>query len=242
MLAISNLRKHFGGVTAVDGVSLDFPPGSRTGIIGPNGAGKTTLFNLITGEHTPDDGNVELAGTDITGNPPEEVARHGVVRSYQINNLFDELSVKDNIGVVTQRQYADRELLTTHSGSLETEARATEILETVGLEDVADSPASELTHADKRHLEIGIALAADPDVLILDEPTAGMTPAEKTEILALLEKLDDDLAVLLVEHDLEFVGEAVDRVVVLNQGEVIADGSPTEVRDDEQVQQVYIGE
>lgn len=246
VLRTRGLTKQFGGLTAVDGVEFDLAADECCSLIGPNGAGKTTFFDLLTGELTPTAGTVELrtAGDwiDVTDAPPHRTAGFGLHRSYQITNLFAENTVRENVRIAAQAAGGDAMNCWYNAGAFEeyiTEAEA--ILDRVGLAEDADELAGELSHGAKRQLEIAVALAGDPDVLLLDEPNAGVSSESVGDVVALIEDVATDHAVLLVEHNMDIVMTVSDRIVVLNQGGVIADGEPAAVRADETVQRAYLG-
>ncbi|PSP27720.1 ABC transporter ATP-binding protein [Halobacteriales archaeon QH_2_65_14] len=245
MLRTRGLTKRFGGITATD--SVDFELGDElTSIIGPNGAGKTTFFNLLTGALEPTEGTVELRTDDewkdITGRDPYETAQLGLHRSFQITNVFPTSSVLENVRIASQA-HGDNSVrfwrnVHTFDEHIE-EAHA--ILERVGLDGKADIAAENLSHGEKRQLEVGIALAGDPDVLLLDEPNAGVSSENVDDIKALITDVASDHAVLLVEHNMDIVMDVSDRIVVLNQGAVIADDIPEKIRGDPDVQEAYLG-
>jgi len=267
MLRTSGLTKRFGGLTAVDDVDFALGSDELCSLIGPNGAGKTTFFNVLTGVLEPTEGIVELrAGAehvdgrgkpssragesdgendgwrDITGAAPHEVAAQGVHRSYQVTNVFPNSTVLENVRVAAQAAGGDGTNFWRNAGRLEEyleEAYA--VLDRVDLADRADVPASALSHGAKRQLEVGVALAGDPDVLLLDEPNAGVSSESVDRVVDLIEDVATDHAVLLVEHNMDIVMEVSDRVVVLNQGAVIADDEPAAVRDNPAVQRAYLG-
>jgi len=243
MLSVRGLRKVFGGVRAVDDVSLDLRRGEIRALIGPNGAGKTTFFNMLTGQLRPDAGEVRLHGERISGLPPYAIWRRGVSRTFQITATFATLSVLENVQVA--RLSAARRSLTLFRNArrLETE-RARALLSRVGLAAEATRPAGILAYGDLKKLELAVALANDPAVLLLDEPTAGMASAERGELMRLVVSIAraGGQTVLFTEHDMDVVWSAADRVLVLHQGRVIAEGTPGEVRADPTVQQVYLGE
>ena len=243
MLEVRDVSKSFDGFQAVGRVSLSVSPGSISAIIGPNGAGKTTLFNLITGHLRPDSGRVVFKGRDVTGIAPHDLCRLGMGRSFQRTNIFPRLTVFENV----QAAYLS------HRGRgwnlfvpvervyrAETEA----ILEAVGLLDRAREESGFLSHGGQKQLELGIALALEPEILLLDEPTAGMSATETRESMALIERLAHErrLTLLFTEHDMEVVFSISQRIAVLHQGRVIADGAPAEVRRDPEVRRVYLGE
>jgi branched-chain amino acid transport system ATP-binding protein len=251
MLRTRGLTKRFGGLTAVD--SVDFELGDELcSLIGPNGAGKTTFFDLLTGVQEPSAGSVEFrvdgdegAGggyRDVTGAEPHETASLGVHRSYQITNVFPASSVLENVRVAAQAHTDDSWRLWRNADAFEEPVEeAYRVLERVGLAAQAEEPAANLSHGEKRQLEVAVALAGDPDVLLLDEPNAGVSSESVGDVIDLIEDVARDHAVLLVEHNMDIVMEVSDRVVVLNQGAVIADGPPDEVRGDPAVQEAYLG-
>jgi branched-chain amino acid transport system ATP-binding protein len=243
MLEVQGVTKSFDGFKAVGGVSLTVPRGSISAIIGPNGAGKTTLFNLITGHLRPDAGRVVFKERDVTGIAPHDLCRLGMGRSFQRTNIFPRLTVFENVqaAYVSHRGrgwnlFAPVERV--YRG--ETEA----ILQAVGLLDRAREKSGFLSHGGQKQLELGIALALEPEILLLDEPTAGMSASETRESIALIERLAHErrLTLLFTEHDMEVVFSISQRITVLHQGRVIADGAPAEVRRDPEVRRVYLGE
>jgi len=243
VLDVRGVTKSFGGFLAVGGVSFTVAPGSISAIIGPNGAGKTTLFNLITGHLRPDAGEVVLKGRDITGIAPHDLCRLGMGRSFQRTNIFPRLTVFENVQAAYVSHRGRGWSLFQNVARLyraETEA----ILRAVGLLDRADEESSFLSHGGQKQLELGIALALEPEILLLDEPTAGMSASETRESIALIERLAHErrLTLLFTEHDMEVVFSISQRITVLHQGKVIADGPPAEVRRDPEVRRVYLGE
>jgi branched-chain amino acid transport system ATP-binding protein len=245
MLRTRGLTKRFGGLTAVD--SVDFDLGEELcSLIGPNGAGKTTFFDCLTGTIEPTAGSVELQQgeewVDVTDASPAETATMGLHRSYQITNVFPTATVLENVRVAAQAHGEHRATFWRNVDAYdEYVEEAHEIIERVGLTDRTMDPAGDLSHGASRQLEVAIALAGDPDVLLLDEPNAGVSSESVDEIIALIEDVARDHAVLLVEHNMDIVMEVSDRVVVLNRGEVIADGDPESVREDPAVQEAYLG-
>ncbi len=247
MLETTGLTKRFGGLTAVDSVDFRLDADEVCSLIGPNGAGKTTFFNLLTGVLSPSEGTVRLHRDDdwidITGNDPYETAQQGVHRSYQVTNIFPMLSVEENVRIAAQAHGGvDSWRLDRNANSFETYLEeAHGILDRVGLASNADALASTLSHGQKRNLEIGIAMAGDPDVLLLDEPTAGVSSEGIGEVMALIEDVSTDHAVLLVEHNMDVVMDLSDRIAVLHQGALIADDEPRAIRESETVQEAYLG-
>jgi branched-chain amino acid transport system ATP-binding protein len=243
MIRTEGLTRKFGGVSAVQDVDFELGDDELCSVIGPNGAGKTTFFDLITGELEPTSGSVELredgGWTDITRMSVEEVASRGVHRSYQVTNLFPTSTVLENVRVATQTgdSYNFWRNVASFGGHRD---EAEEILGFVGLADEADKEARSLSHAQKRRLEMGIALGGNPKVLLLDEPTAGVSSAEVGEITDLIGQVAEEHHVMLIEHNMDVVMEISDRVIVLNRGEVIADGTPEEVEEDPAVQEAYL--
>jgi branched-chain amino acid transport system ATP-binding protein len=242
MFEASRLHKRFGAHVVLEDVSLRFEAGRLSGIMGPNGAGKTTCFNLLTGRYAPDRGRVTFEGRDITGLPPRAIARLGISRSFQIMNLFDEYSALDNVLVATpgvrRRGFAvladlsrDRKLL----------ARAREVLARVGLEGKASVRAKDLSYGERRALEIGVALAAEPRLLFLDEPTAGMGTEGTARIAQLIGELKHTTTLVMIEHDMAFLFGLADHIYVMHWGQVIAQGTPAELRANPWVQRSNLG-
>ena len=247
MLRTSGLTKQFGGLTAVDSVDFLLEADELCSLIGPNGAGKTTFFNLLTGALSPTAGRIELKQdgdwVDITERDPHETALGGVHRSYQITNIFPMLTVVENVRIAAQAHGGnDSWKLHRNAGSFEAYLEeAYDILERVGLLEHADDLAQNLAHGEKRNLEIGIALAGDPDVLLLDEPTAGVSSDGIDRIIDLIDNVAADHAVLLVEHNMDVVMGLSDRIAVLHQGSLIADDEPAAIRGSDEVQEAYLG-
>jgi branched-chain amino acid transport system ATP-binding protein len=243
-LGTASLTKTFGEVLAVDDVTLAVPRGELRAIIGPNGAGKTTLFNAVTGALAPTAGSVWLGGREITDVPQPRRPHMGLARSFQSNELFTDRTVLENVRIVVQtaRQGPFRLDLFRDAGSVGRE-RAIELTERVGLSAGLDSIARNLPHGDQRRLGIAMALATDPEVLLLDEPTSGMSPGATARAADLIEDIQGtlDLTVLLIEHDVDVVFSISDRITVLDRGAVVATGPPEAVRDDPAVQDAYLG-
>jgi branched-chain amino acid transport system ATP-binding protein len=243
VLEVRELTKSFDGFVAVSAVSFDVPRGSICAIIGPNGAGKTTLFNLITGHVAADHGRVSLHGRDVTGVPPHELCRIGVGRSFQRTNIFARLTVYENIqAAFLSHRGRGWNLFTPVRDLYRAETDA--LLASLGLADRAGEVAGFLSHGAQKQLELGLALALEPDVLLLDEPTAGMSATETRETIALVGRLarERGLTLLFTEHDMEVVFSIAQKITVLHQGRVIADGTPAAVRADPEVRRVYLGE
>jgi branched-chain amino acid transport system ATP-binding protein len=243
LLTTDNLTKEFSALIAVDRVSLEVETNSVSAIIGPNGAGKTTLFNLLTGKLAPTRGTITFRGERIDGLPPHEIVRRGIARSYQITNFFADLTVLENVRLAAQRRHSrltPRDFLGHYSTKEEALDDAQAALESVDLLEVRDRPAGNLSHGQRRHLEVGIALALDPDLLLLDEPTAGMSPEETHEMKSLLQTIAQDITLVLVEHDMDVVMDVSDKVAVMNRGSLIAYDKPSVVREDEEVQRAYL--
>jgi branched-chain amino acid transport system ATP-binding protein len=243
MLDVRALRKDFDGFTAVDGVSLTVARGEIAAVIGPNGAGKSTFFNLLTGHLRPDAGQVLLDGKDITGAPPHRICRMGVGRSFQRTNLFPRLTVFENVQAAYIAHRGRGTNFWTRSALLyrdETEA----LLASLGLLEKAGVIGGALSHGNQKQLELGIALACDPELLLLDEPTAGMSAAETHETIRLLERVAGEraLTLLFTEHDMEVVFSIARKIAVLHQGRLIAEGPPEAVQRDPEVRRVYLGE
>ena len=224
MFEATHLHKRFGDHVVLEDVSMRFAPGRLTGIMGPNGAGKTTCFNLLTGRYAPDRGRVRFEGRDITGLPPRAIARLGISRSFQLMNLFDDYSARDNVLLATPevRRRGFSMLGRFHGES--------DVLERVGLAHKAHVRARDLSYGDRRALEIGVALAARPRLLFLDEPTAGLGTEGTARIAALVAELKRALTIVLIEHDMRFLFALADHVYVMHWGQVIAEGSPTALR------------
>ncbi len=241
-LELRGVSKAFGGLHAVDGVALAVRPGERRALIGPNGAGKTTLFNLISGELPVTDGTITLFGRDVTRTAPHRRAALGLARTFQITNVFPSLTVLENCLLAVQAlspvKFAMHRPLTGY-GAQEARARAT--LEAVGLGGRAGAAVKHLSHGEQRQLEIALALAGRPRVLLLDEPTAGLSPAESQLMADLVKRLDPAITVLLIEHDMDIAFEIVRHVTVLHYGRVIADGTRDEVKANPLVREIYLG-
>ncbi|MBK9134655.1 MAG: ABC transporter ATP-binding protein [Betaproteobacteria bacterium] len=243
LLAARTLTRRFGGIVAVDNVSIEFARGSVHAVIGTNGAGKSTLINLLSGELPASAGQVLLAGRDVTHWTQPQRARAGIGRSYQRTTVFAPFSVQENCRLAAQARYARPfDWWTPADACRDSVAAAREAAASVGLEGLLERPAAALSHGQRRQLEIAMCLAAAPQVLLLDEPLAGMGAEETERMLALLERLKPQHAVALVEHDMDAVFRIADRITVMVNGGVIASGTPAAVRADPQVQAAYLGE
>jgi branched-chain amino acid transport system ATP-binding protein len=242
MLEAHELRRSFGGVSAIDGVSLSIARREIVAIIGPNGAGKSTLFNLLTGHLRPDAGSVRLGGRDVTGMAPHRLCALGVGRSFQRTNIFPKLSVFENVqaAIIAQRGRG-RDAWSRAEGLFRDEAQA--LLRDVNLIDKAALAGGALSHGNQKQLELGIALAGNPQLLLLDEPTAGMSAAETRDSMELLQRIaaERGLTLLFTEHDMSVVFSTAHRIAVLHQGRLIATGTPQEIRSHEDVKRVYLG-
>jgi branched-chain amino acid transport system ATP-binding protein len=239
---VAGLRRQFGGLTALGGVSFSVAPGERRAIIGPNGAGKTTLFNVISGELAPTDGRVYLEGEDVSDLPNYERARLGLARTFQRNNLFIGLSVRENVRLAVQaRQGVAHRLWSRVESLAAVTAETDQVLGDLGLAERGSVLVRNLSYGEQRQLEVAIAVASRPRVLLLDEPTAGMSPAETTAMVRLVSALPAELTLLIIEHDMDVVFALADRITVLHYGEVLADGEPEAVRGNPRVAEVYMG-
>jgi branched-chain amino acid transport system ATP-binding protein len=241
-LRLEAVSRSFGGLQAVDAVSLAVRPGERRALIGPNGAGKTTLFNLISGALPPSAGRISLFGRDVTRAPAHRRAALGLARTFQITNLFPDLTVQENCLLAVQAHSLARFAMLRPVGryaALIERARAT--LVSLELDRLADAVVRNLSHGEQRQLEIALALAGRPRVLLLDEPTAGLSPAESRLMAGLLRRLDPQITVLMIEHDMDIALELSEMVTVLHYGHVIADGAREQVKADPQVREIYLG-
>ncbi len=235
------LTRSFGSLMAVAHVNFEVERGELRSIIGPNGAGKTTFFRLISGEMAPSSGRIWFDGREITGLPQHRVSRLGVSKSYQITNVFPHLTVLENIRVAAQTYRLSFNFWGRAAALTAIRDKAGVILKEVGLWDKRELLAAYLSHGEKRHLELGIALSTDPTLLLLDEPTAGMSPEETDETIHLIRRIATGRTVILVEHKMKVVMNISDRITVLHQGQVLAEGSPAEIRANTRVQQTYLG-
>lgn len=245
ILETQQLRKEFGGLVAVQDASMTIEQGTTHAIIGPNGAGKTTFFNLLTGKYKPTRGRIVFNGQDITTLAPHRRARLGLGRSYQITNLFPNLTVLENVRLAAQAISPERfQMFRLASRYPQYIRRAMEVLELVGLREMAGIPASVLPHGGKRKLELAILLAGDPQVLLLDEPTAGMASEQVPELMQTIDHVRQQggRTIVLVEHNMNVVMSVSDKITVMNLGSILAEGTPGEISRNERVQKVYLGE
>lgn len=242
MLQVQNLQKQFGDFKAVNGAELTVEKGQLVAVIGPNGAGKTTLFNLITGQLQPNDGKIVFNNENIGKLPPYEICRRGIARSFQIANIFPRLSVFRNVqvSVLSQQKLSNKLFRSARQMAIEETNR---ILKSVGLFEKKSDSAGSLSHGDKRTLEIAIALGNEPELLILDEPTAGMSPDETIATMSLIQRLANEqrLTILFCEHDMEVVFAVAQSIMVMQQGRTIVQATPEEVRENSDVQNAYLG-
>lgn len=243
VLEVQDLYKGFGGVQAVAGVSFGVAEGELLALIGPNGAGKSTCFNMLNGQLKPDQGSVRLKGQDITGLPPRAVSRLGVGRTFQITATFGSMTVAENVQTALISHHGKTKGLWRPAAALY-RAEALALLERVGMADQADRACGVLAYGDLKRVELAVALANDPGLLLMDEPTAGMAPGERVELMALTAGITRErgIAVLFTEHDMDVVFAHADRIIVLNRGELIAEGPPEAVRADLRVRELYLGE
>ena len=243
LVRTERLTKAFGALTAVDGVSIEVEEGSLHSVIGPNGAGKTTFFNLLTGQFPPTSGRIVFDGRDIAGTPPHQIARLGIARSFQRTSIFPALTIADNVWLAAfARQESWRGLAWPPPNAYPALAdRARAVLGEVGLAGKADQPARAISHGEQRQLELAIALAAAPRLLLLDEPAAGLSPDETQKMVALVRALKGRYTIVLIEHKIDVVMTMSDRISVMHFGSVIAEGTPTEIQRNAEVRRAYLG-
>ena len=242
ILHTQDLCRAFGGVLATNYVNIEIEDKGLRSIIGPNGAGKTTLINVITGRLPASSGKVKYQGKDITNKPPHELVRLGICRTFQITSIFMGSSVFENVRIAVQtRRGGSLRILSSRSSLNRVNKETWSLIERLGLREVSGEPARNLAYGDQRLLEVAIALAGDPRVLFLDEPTAGMSPAETEQTAGLIRDLADELSVVLVEHDMDLVMAISDSITVLHNGMVIAEGPPETIRENEEVREAYLG-
>ena len=242
LLKVENLGKSFGGVKAVDGINFELKAGELLALIGPNGAGKSTTFNMVNGQLKADRGSITLAGTELVGLQPRDIWRLGVGRTFQIAATFSSLTVVENVQMALLSQ--DKKLFSMWAPAAKhRRSDALDLLDMVGMASQADRPCSVLAYGDVKRVELAIALANKPKLLLMDEPTAGMAPKERNDLMALTKRLvvERGMAVLFTEHSMDVVFAHADRIIVLARGRLIAEGRPAEIRDHPKVQEVYFG-
>ncbi len=243
ILEIKGLEKDFSGLKVIFGIDMGIQDGERHAIIGPNGAGKSTLFNLITGKYVPSRGKIFFKNKDITGLPPHKILQSGIARSFQITNIFRTMTIFENFrnAVLSKRkvQYNLFSRMTKVNGVAE---EAEKFMSLVGLLEKKDERAGELAHGHQRALEIGLTMAMDPELILLDEPTAGMSKGETMEMVELIERLTEGKTLLIVEHDMDVVFRLASRISVIYYGKVLASGPPHEIRNDSRVKDAYLGQ
>ncbi|MFC6279999.1 ABC transporter ATP-binding protein [Polaromonas aquatica] len=242
LLKTENLCKAFGSLVVTRDVNISVAQGERHVIIGPNGAGKTSLVHQLTGQLQPTSGRILFKGTDITGAQPDQICQMGIGRTFQKNNLFRSLSVRENVRLAVQAKLGGwyECLRGVHIRTAQRE-RADQILEQIQLTHDLHRPVSSLSYGEQRQLEVAIALAADPELLLLDEPTSGMSPAETDRMIDLVRSLPSSLALLMIEHDMKVVFSLADTITVMYYGEVLATGNPQDIQGNERVREVYLG-
>ncbi len=242
LLQTQNLRKSFGRLAVLHDVSFEVQEGELKSVIGPNGAGKTTLFNVITGRIPLDSGRIIFQGQDITGAKPHTLSQRGMARSFQLNNFFPTFTTRENILLAVQSRFkkgtSSWSRFTPRDG---VEEKTLAILDSIGLKEYGNELAMNLSYGDQRKLEIGLALATEPKLLMLDEPTSGMSRYESSSMIDLIERLSKRVTIILIEHDIELVMKVSHSVLVIHYGEKIAEGTPAEIERNEEVQRVYLG-
>jgi ABC-type branched-subunit amino acid transport system ATPase component len=239
MIEAKNLRKDFDGFSAVYNVNFELNSGELHGLIGPNGAGKTTMFNLLTGALSPTSGTIRFKGTDITGADPTTITRMGIGRSFQIVQDFPEMTVREHFLLAIRDE---TRTIGSIFGTDDYEHKIRATASTVGMSDELDSPVKNLSYGDKRFLEIGMVLGLDPEVVLLDEPAAGLNESETDVLIDILEGIRAEYTILMIDHDVDLVLDLSDRITVLHQGKILSEGSPEEIRQDERIKEVYLGE
>jgi branched-chain amino acid transport system ATP-binding protein len=243
ILEMIDLYKHFGSLMAVNGVSLSIDQGQRHAVIGPNGAGKTTLFNLLSGRFKPTRGQILFHGRDITGMSPYRISRLGIARSFQIINVFPQLSVFENMHTVLMSKNHIRYNFVRNVKKWKKVTEETlPLLEQIGLLDKKDVPAGFLSYGEQRALEVGLTIASDPEVILLDEPTAGMSMDETRQAIKLIDKVTKGKTLVIIEHDMEVVFSLADVITVMQYGNIVATGSPEEIQKDQRVKEAYLGD
>jgi branched-chain amino acid transport system ATP-binding protein len=241
-LHVDGVERRFGALRAIDGVNLQIEPGERRVLLGTNGAGKTTLFNIIAGDFPPSAGRIFLHGQDVTALPAHARARLGIARTYQTSSLFKGLSIEENLAIAYHGSRPGR-FSVLRPGRNDAGARQRRhVLGVVGLEHRLHRPVAELSHGEQRQLELGMALMQSPRVLLLDEPAAGLSPAERPLLLALIRNLPREITLLMIEHDMDVALQIADEVTVMKDGAVVASGKPSEIRVNPLVRAIYLGE
>jgi branched-chain amino acid transport system ATP-binding protein len=242
IVEVEAVSKRFGNFVALNKVTAQFEAGKLSAIIGPNGAGKSTFFNVLSGAFPPSEGRLKFKGRDITGLAQHEFARIGIAKSFQITNVFKQLSAHENVRVAVQMRHSRYELFKPRAQQREWAERASALLQRVGLYALRDRPAADLAHGQQRALEVAMALAAEPELLLMDEPTAGMSPEETLVMMDLITQLAAERSVILVEHKMKLVMGICQRLLVLHHGEFLAEGTPQDIRNNDDVRRVYLGQ
>jgi branched-chain amino acid transport system ATP-binding protein len=242
ILEVEGVSKRFGHFVALNNVSARFEAKKLSAIIGPNGAGKSTFFNVVSGAFPPSSGRLKFQGRDITGLAQHEFARIGIAKSFQITNVFQQLTAHENVRVAAQMRASRYQLLKPRAAMHELAERASSLLERVGLADLQQRPATDLAHGQQRALEVAMALASEPVLLLMDEPTAGMSPEETRVMMDLIVTLAAERTVILVEHKMKLVMGICERLLVLHHGEFLAEGTPADIKANEDVRRVYLGQ
>ena len=242
ILEVKGISRYFGKFQALNNINVAFMPGELTAIIGPNGAGKSTFFNVISGGVPPSTGQVLFEGRDITGLAPHEFARIGIAKSFQITNVFKQLSTHENVRVALQMRASRFQILRPRQDYVELIERADALLARVGLTESRNKLAGDLAHGQQRSLEVAMALACDPKLLLMDEPTAGMSPQESSVMMDLIFQLSAERTIILVEHKMKLVMGLCRRLIVLHHGELLAEGRPDDIRNNAEVKRVYLGQ
>jgi branched-chain amino acid transport system ATP-binding protein len=240
LLRTEDLTVRFGGLIALNRVNFAVWPGEIRAIIGPNGAGKSTFFNCLTGVQRPSSGHIFCDGEDITGLTPDRISQQGIARSYQITNILPNVTALENVRIAAQSRRHGWSLLTHYRSYRDIIEKAESVLEAIGLRARRDELAANLSHGEQRNLEIGIALATEPQLLCLDEPTAGMSAPETRDTMELVRRIGKELTILIVEHDMEVVMGLANRITVLHYGEILAEGTPLEIQQNPRVLEVYL--
>ena len=242
ILEVEGVSKHFGRFVALNNVSARFQPNKLSAIIGPNGAGKSTFFNVVSGAFAPTAGRLKFKGRDITGLAQHEFARIGIAKSFQVTNVFKQLSAHENVRVAVQMRHARYQLLGPRAAMRDVTERADQLLQRVGLAGLRRRPAADLANGQQRALEVAMALAAEPELLLMDEPTAGMSPEETVVMMDLITALSQERSVIIVEHKMKLVMGICERLLVLHHGEFLAEGTPEEIKANADVRRVYLGQ